>query len=446
MLIYQNLEPGFQQKIKMKYYFIRFYKNLFLIGLLLLAISINALSQVLAIQSSKSKSFDYAKLALIDSTLSTYIQNHWLIGSTIIIVKDNKVAYYKGFGYANEASKKPMPENAIYRIMSQTKSITSVALMQLYEKGKINLDQNVSDFIPSFKNPRVLKDFNNADSSFTSIPAKREITIRDLLTHTSGIDYTDIGSATMGAIYTKAGIPSGLGYFNASLLEKMTKLGTLPLAHQPGEKYTYGLSVDLLGSIIEIVSGTSLENYFQKNIFDPLGMKDTYFNVPLSKASRMPTVYTENDAHQIIEWGPSTYNINPNYPFIHKTYFSGGAGLNATAYDYAIFLQMMLNGGKYNGKQIIAPRTAAMMLSPQVNIKTNGIDDFCLGFSVTSEKSANLNARNKGSFSWGGYFGTNFFADPKEKMIVLVMTQHRNNSHGDLKGIIERIIYGSMVN
>lgn len=157
-----------------------------------------------------------------------------------------------------------MYENAIYRIMSQTKAITSLAVMQLYEKGKISLDQNVSDFIPSFKNPTVLKDFNTADSSYTTIPAQREITIRDLLTHTSGIDYTDIGSKNMSAIYTKAGVPSGLGKFKESLLDKMTKLGSLPLVHQPGEKFTYGLNTDLLGCIVEIVSGTTLENYFQK--------------------------------------------------------------------------------------------------------------------------------------------------------------------------------------
>lgn len=416
-----------------------------LLFIITLLTTVNVWSQVLLYPTVKSAQFNYSKLALIDAEVNKYVQNHWLVGSTVIIVKDNKVVYHKAFGYANEASKTPMPENAIYRIMSQTKAITSLAIMQLYEQGKINLDQKVSDFIPSFKNPTVLKDFNAADSSYTTIAAKREITIRDLLTHTSGIDYTDIGSKNMGAIYTKAGVPSGLGNFKESLLEKMTKLGTLPLVHQPGEKFTYGLNSDLLGCIVEIVSGTSLENYFQKNIFDPLGMKDTYFNVPAAKANRMPTVYTENEAKQIIEWSPTFRNLNPNYPLVPKTYFSGGAGLSSTAYDYAIFLQMILNQGKYNGKQIIAPRTAAIMISPQMDFKTNGNDDFSLGFSVTSEKSARLNARNKGSFSWGGYYGTNYWADPVDHLVVLVMTQHTPNSHGDLTNKIERIIYGSMV-
>ena len=408
-------------------------------------VALNSFSQVLSYQTVKSTSFDYSKLALIDAEVNKYVSNHWLVGSTIIIVKDNKVVYHKGFGYANETSKTPMYENAIYRIMSQTKAITSLAIMQLYEKGKIGLDQNVSDFIPSFKNPTVLKDFNTADSSYTTTPAKRELTIRDLLTHTSGIDYTDIGSENMSAIYSKAGVPSGLGKFKETLLDKMTKLGSLPLVHQPGLKFTYGLNTDLLGCIVEIVSGTTLENYFQKYIFDPLGMKDTYFNVPASKASRMPTVYTENEANQIIEWGPSFRNLNPNYPLDAKTYFSGGAGLSSTAYDYAIFLQMILNGGKYNGKQIIAPRTAAIMVSPQLDYKALGNDDFSLGFAITSEKSARLNSRNKGSFSWGGYYGTNYWADPVDNLVVLVMTQHTPNSHGELTSKIERIIYGSMV-
>jgi CubicO group peptidase (beta-lactamase class C family) len=398
-------------------------------------------SQVLSFETVKSNKFDYTKLAQIDSLVNKYVHNRWLIGSTVIIVKDNQVVYHKGFGYINEASKKPMPSNPIYRIMSQTKAITSLAIMQLFEQGKIGLDQKVSSIITSFKNPKVLKDFNPKDSSYTTIPAKREVTIRDLLTHTSGIDYTDIGTPNMGAIYTKAGIPSGLGDFNASLLDRMKVLGGLPLLHQPGERFTYGLNSDLLGCIVEVISGLSLEAYCQKNIFDPLGMKDTYFNVPTAKANRMPTVYTENDEHQIIEWSPTFRNINPNYPIVPKTYFSGGAGLSSTAYDYAIFLQMILNGGKYNGKQIIAPRTAAIMVSPQ-----NDKDDFSLGFSITSEKSANLNLRNKGSFSWGGYYGTAYWADPKDKMVVLIMTQQNPNSHGEITGIIERMIYGSMVN
>ncbi|MEK0412651.1 MAG: hypothetical protein RL070_139 [Bacteroidota bacterium] len=404
-----------------------------------------SVAQVLSPVVTKSKNLDPVKLAQIDSLLNKYVANNWLVGASTIIVKDNQVVYYKGHGFANQASKKPMEANAIFRIMSQTKAITSLAILQLFENGKIGLDQAVGDFIPSFYKQTVLKDFNAADTTYTTIPAKRNITIRDLLTHTSGIDYAAIGSKNMQAIYAKADMPSGLGKSNASLLDVMKKLGTLPLAHQPGEKFTYGLNSDLLGCIVEIVSGMTLEAYFNKNIFEPLGMRDTYFNVPDSKANRLPKVYTEDSNNKIIEWAPTFRNIDPNYPLLGTTFFSGGAGLSSTAYDYAVFLQMILNGGKYNGKQIISPRTAELMLSPQLDFKYDGLNDFGLGFAITSDKASNLEARNKGSFSWGGYYGTNYWADPKEKLICLIMTQHTPNSHFGFQGKIENIIYGSLV-
>lgn len=411
----------------------------------LVLLVVTSVAQVLSPVVTKSKNLDPVKLAQIDSLLNKYVANNWLVGASTIIVKDNQVVYYKGHGFANQATKKPMEANAIFRIMSQTKAITSLAILQLFENGKIGLDQAVGDFIPSFYKQTVLKDFNAADTTYTTVPAKRNITIRDLLTHTSGIDYAAIGSKNMQAIYAKADMPSGLGKSNASLLDVMKKLGTLPLVHQPGEKFTYGLNSDLLGCIVEIVSAMTLEAYFHKNIFEPLGMRDTYFNVPASKANRLPTVYTEDSNNKIIEWGPTFRNIDPNYPLLGTTFFSGGAGLSSTAYDYAVFLQMILNGGKYNGKQIISPRTAELMLSPQLDFKYDGLNDFGLGFAITSDKASNLEARNKGSFSWGGYYGTNYWADPKEKLICLIMTQHTPNSHFGFQGKIENIIYGSLV-
>jgi CubicO group peptidase (beta-lactamase class C family) len=414
--------------------------------LLLLFILQTSFTQTLSPIIKPYPGFDYKRLAQIDAISKQYVDNKWLVGSVVLVVKDNQVVYYKGQGYADAASKKPMPADAIFRIMSQTKAITSLGILQLYEQGKLSLDQHISDFIPEFKNPKVLKDFNPADSSYTTIPAKREITFRDLLTHTSGIDYAGIGSDKMVAIYAKAGIPSGLGSFKTNLLSEMKKLGTLPLVHQPGEKWTYGLNADLLGCLIEVISGKSLEAYFKENIFEPLGMKDTYFNVPVAKANRLPTVYTEDEQNNIIPWSPTFRNLNPNYPLIPKTFFSGGAGLSSTAFDYAVFLQMLLNGGSYNGKQILGRRTVELMISPQLDDNLFGNDNFSLGFSITSEKSANLNMRNKGSFSWGGYYGTTYWADPKEKLICLIMTQHTPNSHGDYAGKIENVIYGSLKN
>ena len=384
---------------------------------------------------------DDKRLAYIDTVMEEYVQKNWLIGSTTLVVKDNAVVYHKSHGLADLANKKPMPADAIYRIMSQTKAITSVAIMQLFEQGKLRLDQPVGDFIPEYATQTVLKEFNPADSSYTTEPAKRKITIRDLLSHRSGIDYAGIGSDKMKAIYAKAGIPSGLGNTNAALLDKMKSLGRLPLVHQPGEKFTYGLNTDLLGCLVEVISGKTLDEYFKVNIFEPLGMKDTYFTVPLEKSSRMPKVYTENAENQIIPWDPTFRNLDPNYPLFPRTYFSGGAGLSASTFDYAIFLQMLVNGGVYNGKQILGRRTIELMTSPQIAV---GNDNFGLGFRITSKKSADLNMFSEGTYSWGGYYGTSYYVDPKEKLIILIMTQHTPNSHGDFNQKVENIIYSSL--
>ena len=176
-----------------------------------------AIAQTLSSIKVKHSGIHYERLAQIDTILKQYVDKNWLVGAVVIIVKDNQVAYYKGSGYSNLSSKKPMQADAIFRIASQTKAITSLGIMQLFERGKLGLDQNISDFIPEFKNPKLIKTFNPTDSSYTTTPAKREITFRDLLTHTSGIDYPAIGTDTMQAVYAKNNIPSGLGYFNENL-------------------------------------------------------------------------------------------------------------------------------------------------------------------------------------------------------------------------------------
>jgi CubicO group peptidase (beta-lactamase class C family) len=286
--------------------------------------------------------------------------------------------------------------------------------------------------------------FNEADTTYTTVPAKREITFRDLLTHTSGLDYTDIGSSKVKAIYSKNNIPSGLGEFNANLVERMKALGKLPLSFQPGEKWQYGLNSDLLGALIEIISGKNLQDFLTENIFQPLGMKDTYFNVPASKANRLATVYTEDSLHHVIKWSHTFRHIDPDYPTMDKHYFSGGAGLSSTAFDYAIFMQMMLNGGKYNGHQVLSKRTVEMMTSGQLKEGMFGDDNFGLGFQITSEKSAARGPRYAGSFSWGGYYGTTYWADPKAHLVCLFMTQQNPNSHGDVEGKFESMVYSSL--
>jgi CubicO group peptidase (beta-lactamase class C family) len=402
------------------------------------------ISQTIAKSAPPDASVDYGRLARIDTLVNGYINKDWLKGMVVLIVKDNQVISSRAYGYADAEDKKPMAADALFRLASQSKAIVSVGIMTLYEEGKFYLDEPISDFLPAFAHPRVLDKFNAADSSYTTVPAKREITFRDLLTHTSGLDYPGIGSEKMRAIYAKGNIPSGLGSIDRDLKDRMNALARLPLAHQPGEKWTYGLSVDLIGCLIETISGQDLETFLHRRIFEPLGMKDTYFNVPASKGNRLTAVYTEDSLHRIVKWARDHYGIDPGYPLSHKHYFSGGAGLTGTALDYAIFLQMMLNGGKYNGVQVLAPRTVQLMTTGQLDFMFNGIDNFGLGFEIASEKSARREARNEGSFSWGGYFGTTYWADPKARMVCLIMTQQTPNSHGDISRKVEQLIYQAL--
>ena len=414
-------------------------------AILILLFTVPFLANAQTIQTTtKSNAVDYERLGKIDAVVNDYISKNWLTGAVSIVIKDNQVVQYKGYGYADAGTKKPMQKDQIFRIMSQTKAITSVGIMILYEQGKLLLDEPISDFIPEFKHPVVLDKFNDADTTYTTVPAKREITFRDLLTHTSGLDYTDIGSSKVQAIYTKNHIPSGLGYFDASLLESMKTLGKLPLSFQPGEKWQYGLNSDLLGCLIEVISGMNLEVFLTTNIFEPLGMKDTYFNVPASKANRLATVYTEDSLQHVIKWSHEFRHIDPDYPTMNKHYFSGGAGLSSTAFDYAVFMQMLLNGGTYNGHQIISKRTVEMMTNNQINAGLFGDDYFGLGFGITSEKTAAKGPRNAGSFAWGGYYGTTYWADPKAHLVCLFMTQQSPNSHGNVEAKFEAMVYSSL--
>jgi CubicO group peptidase (beta-lactamase class C family) len=401
-------------------------------------------AQSIETNAKQNPTVNYERLKRIDTLINDYVNKHWLTGAVTIVVKDNQLIQYKGYGYEDLDTKRPMPADAIFRIMSQTKAITSAGILILYEQGKLLLDEPIADFIPEFKNPVVIDKYNSGDTTYTTVPAKRDITFRDLLTHTSGIGYADIGTDTANAIYAKAGIPSGLGYFDAALLDKMKVLGKQPLLFQPGEKWQYGLNADLLGCLIEVISGMNLEDFLRKNIFEPLGMKDTYFNLPRSKASRLASVYTEDSLHKIIKWSHTFRHIDPDYPTMNKHYFSGGAGLSSTAFDYAIFLQMLLNGGIYNGNRVLSPRTVEMMTSGQLDFLFNEGDNFGLGFEITSAKSAARHPRNEGSFSWGGYYGTTYWADPKEHLVCLIMTQHNPNSHGEISTKFESLVYASL--
>ncbi len=384
------------------------------------------------------------KLSRIDDLVKQYVDNKWIAGASVLVARNGKIVYYKGLGFDDIDKKTPMKRDAICRIASQTKAITSVGVMMLYEEGKILLDDPVSKYIPEFKNPRVLDKFNAADTTYTTVPAKREVTIHDLLTHTSGIAYAQIGTKESNAIYYKAGVVGGIGVNKIILADKMKILGGLPLMHQPGEKWTYGLNTDLLGYLIEVVSGMSLDEYFRKRIFEPLGMKDTYFYLPKEKRNRLATLYTEDSTGHIKKDG-ETYELNGtmyvNYPAMDGTYFSGGGGLSSTAYDYAIFMQMLLNGGEFNGKRLLSRNTIRMMVSNQIGDVDFGTDKFGLGFGIYTDKSVQKEPVAPGGFFWGGMFSSSYWIDPTEKIVAQFFLQQFPNSHSDIHQKFQSLVY-----
>ncbi len=387
--------------------------------------------------------FSAERLGRMDRVIQEYVDQKRIPGAVALVARHGKIIYYKGFGQDDVDARTPLKRDAIFRIASQTKAITSVAVMMLFEEGKFLLDEPVSKYLPAFKNPKVIDKFNEKDSSYTTVPAKSEITIRQLLSHTSGISYASIGTREANAIYAKAKVPSGIGTPNDKLADAMNTLGGLPLIHQPGEKWSYGLNTDVLGYLVEILSGTTLDGFFRARIFEPLGMKDTYFYLPKDRHNRLTALYME-DEKKAYRKRPPLGNQTPDYPRQPGTYYSGGAGLSSTAYDYAVFLQMLLNGGEYNGKRLLSPATVRMMTSNQIGELSLGLKKFGLGFGLITEREAARMPVSEGSFEWGGIFGTTYWADPQEGVVALLYTQKFPNSYGDLADKFRVLVYQAL--
>jgi CubicO group peptidase (beta-lactamase class C family) len=410
----------------------------------LLFSTLQAISQlpVLAPSTAAAAKMSEKRLQRIDAVIGQYIDSGWIKGAVGFIARDGKVVYNKAFGVDDDERNQSLRTDAIFRIASQTKAITSVALMTLFEEGKFLLDDPVSKYIPEFAKPKVIDQYNEKDTTYTTVPARREITIRDLLTHTSGVDYAAIGSARMRAIYAKHRIPVGFETDGLILGNEIRKLGSLPLQHQPGERFTYGLNTDIIGYLVEKLSGLPLDEYFRQRIFSPLGMTDTYFYLPESKYNRLATIYTEDENKKIVRYNRRSGAVTADYPKTKGTYFSGGAGLSSTIKDYAIFLQMLLNGGTYNGQRILARHTVELMTCNQIgDLFVSGVDKFGLGFQVTTERGHARTSLSEGSFSWGGYFGTTFWVDPKEGLVCLLFLQQSPLSHGDIQNKFKAMVY-----
>ena len=410
-------------------------------------------SDILVEATPASAGLSPEHLELADSLINVYMKNDWLPGGVFLVARHGKIVYYKNFGYRSVKNEKKYQKDDIFRIASMTKAITTVSVMQLYEQGKLSIDEPVYKYIPAYKNIAVLDQFNPKDSSFTSIPTDRPITVRHLLTHTSGIAYGDFDHGKLHAIYQKLGLLNvGLSHKTWTTEEFIDKLAEVPLAFQPGEKFLYGLNMDILGRIIEVVSGMPLNQYFKQNIFDPIGMTDTYFYLPKEKQERLVPVYSPTDDGMKMKQNDNLVSTIDYPTWKDIGHYAGGGGLSSTALDYARFIEALVNNGEYNGHQILGRKTIEMMTSDQMitlNQKGNGRSSipgntFCLGFGLLTQQADGLNSKSPGTYEWGGYFSTKFFIDPKEDLIFVGMTQVLPFRHGEFYDKLTAIIYGSI--
>ena len=377
------------------------------------------------------------RLERITSAIQRSIDEGRLAGAVALVARHGKLAYFKAMGMADRDAKRPMRTDNIFRICSMSKPITSVAVMTLYEEGRFMLSDPVSDFIPEFKNMKVLDPPFPQDRTSPPgalVDAKRPITIRHLLTHTSGLTYQ--WNARLGKKYIDAGIGSGLLQQEGTIGDAVKKLATMPLLFQPGDAWEYSLADDVLGYLVERVSGMPLDKFLEERIFKPLRMRDSGFFLPEEKASRLARAYTYYPEkglqpildNQVVKEGGFSYSAD--YPTRGpRTYFSGGGGLCSTAEDYYRFCQMMLNGGELNGARVLSRKSVELISQNHVQGKLEGqifpLDEFGygLGFGVMSEPRFLTELGSVGSYYWGGFYYTAFVIDPKEDLIAVFMAQ-----------------------
>jgi CubicO group peptidase (beta-lactamase class C family) len=419
----------------------------------ILFLSLSIIAQTKSVKNSppltpaipESAGMSAERLARIDGMCQKAILDGEVPGIVALVARHGKIVYHKAFGLADMQSERAMQPDDIFRIASQTKAITSTAIMMLWEEGKFQLDDPISKFIPEFKNPGVLYTFSYKDTSYTTVAADKEITIRHLLTHTSGIGYGIIDNdARFKLIYQKAGVMDLFTTGEITIGESVKKLAKLPLHHHPGEKFTYSEGLDVLGYLIEILSGKPFDVFLRERLLDPLGMKDTWFYLPQDKAHRLVRIHLADNG----KWKtmPETF-YDPDYPIKGaKKFFSGGAGLSSTAKDYATFLQMYLNGGELNGVRILSRTTVQSVMANQVgDLWESPARYYGLAFGVLTAKGQDKGGQGStGTFDWGGYFNTQYFADPAEGTIGILMKQTqgttKDNTAWKFRLLIEQAI------
>lgn len=386
-----------------------------------------------------------ARLERITPIMQRAVDSGTVAGAVVLVLRRGQVVYSHAFGWSDREAKTPMRPDALFRIASQTKAVTSVAVMMLVEEGRIRLNDPVSTWLPGFAGIKVAV---KGDSGITLVKLKRAITIRDLLTHTAGISYgTD---AQVREAYAAEGLGprAGYGWYTADKSEpictSMDRIGKLPIVAQPGEAFVYGYNTDILGCVVERVSGMSLADFFSQRIFTPLGMKDSWFFLPASAASRLAVVYTRTDSGLVRavpgSMGQGDYLSGP------RVSYSGGAGLVSSARDYGRFLQMLANGGTLDGARILGPRTVQLMTTDHADTlySRNGVG-FGLGFEVLEDPGRAAQFGNPGRFGWGGAYASNYWVDPRDGIVCVFMTQLLPNPGLDLPDRLRPLVYQAVV-
>jgi len=409
-------------------------------GFLSITLSLALLGLTSCAPAGKDSGFSAERLDRIDSVMKNYVDEGKMPGMVALVARNGEVAYHKSFGMQDIDRQTPMPKDAIFRIASMSKAVTSVAVMMLYEEGHFLLTDPVSKYIPEFSDPQVMVRTPESGESIL-VPAKSEITIRQLLNHTSGITY---GKGLLKEYYEPAGMTVGLTPPEGALGEMIRKLGGFPLIAHPGEEFNYGKSVDVLGYLVEVISGLPLDQFLEERIFKPLKMKDTGFNLPEEKLPRLAGLYGLDEDGKLEK-------LQKYVDYTKKQeFFSGGAGLLSTPLDYLQFAQMLLNKGELNGIRLLSRKTVEMMTSNSIgdiyiweSFAHNGImgDKFGLGLGIRTERGTYDELESLGIFGWDGAFYTRFWVDPSESMIGIFMSQVEDNWEEKLIGKYRVLVY-----
>lgn len=397
--------------------------------ILLIAFSQASYSRELTETKPENVGMSSPRLERLNSALEAYIQDEKIAGQVAIVLRDGQIVYEAANGFRDIASESPMNSDTMFRIASQTKAIISVGIMILQEQGKLKINDPLWRYLPEWRESKVALNFPGGADPSDPPPlrdADRPITIRHLLTHTSGVSY---GGGPAQQQWEEADIQ---GWYFADREEPIRatvrKMASLPLSSQPGEKWVYGYNTDILGAVIEVASGMELDRFLVQHVFHPLEMNDTHFYVPREKADRLATVYQPKSDGIGIEAAPDLNGMQSQGMYVEgpRSSFSGGAGLISTARDYARFLQMTLNGGELAGNRLLSRKSVELMTTNHLgDIPFRQGQGFGLGFSVVTDLGARGSLGSEGEYGWGGAYHSTYWVDPSERLVVVYLTQIR---------------------